>query len=95
MNVELQDKKGRFVPDARQDVTLMVESGRILGAGNGDPAYPVIDAPHPVIASPHPVIAGPDRQSHTFPAFNGRVQFIVEGSLSPAEARLSLADGNL
>ena len=39
VNVELQDKKGRFVPDARQDVTISTESGRIIGAGNGDPAY--------------------------------------------------------
>ena len=70
VNVELQDKKGRFVPDARQDVTLTIDSGRIIGAGNGDPACPVI-------AGPHPVIAGPDRQS--IPAFNGRAQFIVQG----------------
>ncbi len=80
VNVELQDKKGRFVPDARQDVTLMVESGRILGAGNGDPACPAI--------------AGPDRQSHTFPAFNGRAQFIVEGDLTPEKARLAIAGDN-
>ena len=65
VNVELQDKKGRFVPDARQDVTLTIDSGRIIGSGNGDPACPVI--------------AGPDRQSLTFPAFNGKAQFIVEG----------------
>lgn len=63
VNVELQDKKGRFVPDARQDVTLTIDSGRIIGAGNGDPACPVI--------------AGPDRQS--IPAFNGKAQFIVQG----------------
>ncbi len=70
VNVELQDKKGRFVPDARQDVTLTIDSGRIIGSGNGDPACPVI-------AGPHPVIAGPDRQS--IPAFNGKAQFIVQG----------------
>jgi len=39
VNVELQDEKGRFVPDACQDVTLSIDCGRIIGAGNGDPAY--------------------------------------------------------
>jgi len=39
VNVELQDEKGRFVPDACQNVTLAFDCGRIIGAGNGDPAY--------------------------------------------------------
>jgi len=79
VNIELQDKKERFVPDAGQDVTLTIESGRIIGAGNGDPAYLGPDNPGTV-----------NCRSFTIPAFNGRAQFIVEGELSPAEVRLSI-----
>lgn len=69
VNVELQDKKGRFVPDARQDVTLTIDSGRIIGAGNGDPAYLGPDNPGTT-----------DCKSFSIPAFNGRAQFILEES---------------
>lgn len=69
VNVEMQDKKGRFVPDACQDVTLTIDSGRILGAGNGDPAYLGPDNPGTV-----------NCRSFTIPAFNGRTQFILEES---------------
>ena len=69
VNVEMQDKKGRFVPDAREDVTLTIDSGRILGAGNGDPAYLGPDNPGTT-----------DCKSFTIPAFNGRAQFILEES---------------
>ena len=69
VNVELQDKKGRFVPDARQDVTLTIDSGRIIGAGNGDPAYLGPDNPGTT-----------DCKSFSIPAFNGRAQFIIEES---------------
>ena len=69
VNVSLLDAKGRWVPDACQDVTLSLDGpGRILGAGNGDPAY-----------------LGPDNpgnlgcRSFTIPAFNGHAQFILQG----------------
>ena len=69
VNVELRDKKGRFVPDANPILALNIGgSGHILGAGNGDPAYMGPDNPGVV-----------DCKSFTIPAFNGRAQFIVQG----------------
>jgi beta-galactosidase len=69
VNVELRDKKGRYVPDACPDLTLKVGgSGHIIGAGNGDPAY---------LGPDNPGVT--DCKSFTIPAFNGRAQFIVQG----------------
>ena len=69
VNVELRDKKGRFVPDACPALTLKVGgSGHIIGAGNGDPAYLGPDNPGVI-----------DCKEFSIPAFNGRAQFIVEG----------------
>ena len=76
VSIEMQDKKGRFVPDAREDVTLTIDSGRILGAGNGDPAYLGPDNPGTT-----------DCKSFTIPAFNGRAQFIVLGAPGMAQVR--------
>ena len=69
VNVELRDKKGRFVPNARPYLTLKVGgSGHIIGAGNGDPAYMGPDNPGTV-----------DCKDFSIYAFNGRAQFIIQG----------------
>ncbi|MBQ4175280.1 MAG: DUF4982 domain-containing protein, partial [Prevotella sp.] len=40
VSVEIQDSKGRIVPDACQMLTFRLDGhGRILGCGNGDPSY--------------------------------------------------------
>ena len=45
-NVKLCDSKGRFVPTACQDMVFDVPEGyRILGWGNGDPAFQHIERP--------------------------------------------------
>lgn len=45
-NVELCDSKGRFVPTACQDLTFEVPEGyRVLGWGNGDPAFQHLERP--------------------------------------------------
>lgn len=70
INVSLVDEKGRFVPDACDEVTITVgDSGaiRILGAGNGDPAFRGVERPAPGITP----------SSFTIPAFNGHAQFII------------------
>lgn len=70
INVSLVDEKGRFVPDACDEVTITVgDSGaiRILGAGNGDPAFRGVERPAP----------GTTPSSFTIPAFNGHAQFII------------------
>ena len=69
VNVTLKDKKGRFVPDACPTLTFTLDGpGTILGAGNGDPACPVIDNP-----------GTNECRSFTFPAFNGHAQLLVRG----------------
>ena len=73
--VELQDGKGRFVPDACPSLTLCIDGpGRIIGAGNGDPACMLIDHP-----------TEKDCRQFTFPAFNGRAQFLLEGEAGRIE----------
>ena len=70
VNVELRDAKGRFVPDACPSLTCTIDgSGHIIGAGNGDPSYLGPDNPGVL-----------DAKSFTIPAFNGRAQFLVQGS---------------
>ena len=96
VNVELQDKKGRFVPDACNVITLsMTGHGRIIGSGNGDPACLGPDTPSVITGSDPAVIAGSDSTviagsdpaviagpdwQSHTPAFNGRAQFIIEGN---------------
>ena len=76
VNIALNDAKGHFVPTASTPVTLSVEGeARILGGGNGDPAYHGKERPLP------------SESSFTMEAFNGRLQFLVQGK---GEVRLSL-----
>ncbi len=70
VNVAVVDSKGRFVPVASDMVEARVASGRILGGGNGDSAFRHKERPVP----------GSDGRSLELPAFNGRVQFLVEGA---------------
>ena len=68
VTVEVQDQKGRIVPDACPMLHFTLEGeGRILGAGNGDPMY--LGADHPQ-----------DQNCHEFsiPAFNGLAQIIIQ-----------------
>lgn len=37
VTIEALDARGRAVPDAQLDVSLVIEGGRIIGVGNGDP----------------------------------------------------------
>ena len=68
ITVEVQDQKGRVVPDACPMLHFTLEgAGRILGAGNGDPMY--LGADHPK-----------DMNCHQFsiPAFNGLAQILIQ-----------------
>ena len=68
VTVEIQDAKGRIVPDACPMLTLRVEGdARLLGCGNGDPAY--LGADHP---------KDKDCKEFRFPAFNGLAQVLVQ-----------------
>ena len=70
VTVEIQDVKGRIVPDACPMLTVSLEGdGHILGVGNGDPSYPGEDHPK-------------DRNCKEFriQAFNGLAQVLVQST---------------
>ena len=68
ITVEVQDQKGRVVPDACPMLTLRIEGdGRILGVGNGDPMY---------LGEDHPKTM--DCKEFSVPAFNGLAQVLVQ-----------------
>ena len=77
VNVSLVDAKGRFVSDACQKLTLSIDGpGRILGAGNGDPAY---------LGPDNPGIT--DCRIFTISAFNGHAQFVLQGVNSDSTSK--------
>ena len=84
ITVEVQDNKGRIVPDACPMLTFRLEGeGRIIGVGNGDPAY---------LGEDHPK----EKDCHEFgiPAFNGLAQMMIQSSQIPSALTLSCtADG--
>lgn len=74
ITVEVQDQRGRVVPDACPMLTFTLEGeGRIIGAGNGDPMYPGQDHPS-------------DVNCHEFniPAFNGLAQVQIQSASTPS-----------
>ena len=79
VTIEIQDQKGRIVPDACPKLTLRLEGhGRILGVGNGDPMY---------LGEDHPK----EKDCHVFsiPAFNGLAQVLVQSGDEAGMLKLS------
>ena len=75
LTVEIQDKKGRVVPDACPELNFHLEGeAHILGAGNGDPSY---------LGEDHP------KEHHCkdfrIPAFNGYAQILIQSEKKTAE----------
>ena len=68
ITIEVQDEKGRLVPDACPMLTIQLEgNARILGVGNGDPMYLGEDHPGDLHC-----------KSFSIPAFNGLAQVLVQ-----------------
>ena len=68
-NVKVLDAKGRFVPTACVPLQITVEGeARILGGGNGDPAFRAAERP-----------ADPSARIFTLSSFNGLAQFLLQG----------------
>lgn len=79
VNIEIQDSKGRIVPDACPLLTFRLEGdGRILGCGNGDPSY---------LGEDHP--KQKDAKQFSIPAFNGRAQVLIQSGHGNGTLRLS------
>ncbi len=79
VTIEVQDARGRVVPDACPVLTFHLEgNGRILGAGNGDPAY---------LGEDHP--RQQDCHDFTIPAFNGLAQVLIQSGRQPSPLTLT------
>ena len=85
ITIEVQDAKGRMVPDACPLLTFQIEGeGRILGAGNGDPMY---------LGEDHP--KHQDCKTFSMPAFNGMAQLLVQSTETAGDIRISCTSEGL
>ena len=85
VTVEIQDTRGRIVPNACPLLTLSLQGdGRILGMGNGNPAF---------LGEDHPR----EKDCHQFqiPAFNGLAQVLIQSGKTPAQLVLSCSGDKL
>ncbi len=80
VSVSVQDAKGRFVPTACLQVNIGVEGpARILGCGNGDPAFLKRERPE-----------DPDARTFTIDTFNGLAQVLIQSTGEPGDIKLTL-----
>jgi len=78
--VKLVDRKGRFVPDACEQLLLTVSGPvRILGVGNGDPAWQASERPE-----------DPDAESFRVKSFNGLAQVLLQSTRESGFATLTV-----
>ena len=81
----LKDRKGRFVPDACEWVDLQVNGpARILGVGNGDPAWQEKERPDE-----------PDARTFRVKTFNGLAQVLVQSDGVPGAVTLTVSGTGL
>jgi beta-galactosidase len=83
--VEVLDAKKHFVPDACEEVEITVSGPvRILGVGNGDPAYQVDERP-----------ADSEARTYHVRTFNGLAQVLIQSEKEAGDASVSvkLKDG--
>ncbi len=85
IKVSVIDKKRRFVPDACLPLTINVDGpARILGAGNGDPAYRNTERPE-----------NPDARSYTVHSFNGLAQVLLQSRGVAGPVKLTVSGDGL
>ena len=85
VTIEVQDAKGRVVPDACPMLSFHLEGeGHILGVGNGDPSF---------LGEDHPK----QRDCHDFsiPAFNGLAQVLIQSNRQPSTLTLTAQSDGL
>lgn len=84
VRVELQDKKGRFVPTACRNLTLKANGPvRILGVGNGDPSYQASERP-----------ADSESRIYQVKSFNGLAQVLLQSTHESGKATLTVEDAD-
>ena len=80
VNVAVRDAQGRFVPTACLPLQVTVAGpGRILGAGNGDPAFRAKERPD-----------DPQARTFTIDTFNGLAQVLIQSTGEPGDIQLTL-----
>ena len=85
ITIEVQDVKGRMVPNACPLLTFQLEGeGHILGAGNGDPMYLGEDYPK-----------RQEGRTFSIPAFNGLAQLLVQSTETAGNITLSCTSEGL
>lgn len=85
VNISVLDAKGRFVPDACPNLTFTLQGeGRIIGVGNGDPAYLGADHPQDI-----------NCKQFAIPAFNGHAQVIIQTTKQAGSVALSCTADNI
>lgn len=83
--VELQDKKGRFVPTACNELEFTVTGPvRILGVGNGSPAYQSTERPSDVNA-----------RTYQVKTFNGLAQILLQSTGEEGEVTMTVSSENI
>lgn len=86
LKVEVLDKKGRVVPTACNNVRInLTGPGRIIGVGNGDPAFHGAQRP----------ADGVEGRSFEVPTFNGLAQIIVQTDEQEGTIDVSVAADGL
>lgn len=84
-NVSVEDNKGRFVPDSNVELQIEVEGPvRILGVGNGDPAYQESERP-----------VDPESKTYKVKTFNGLAQILLQSTGEPGKGKLILKGGGI
>lgn len=85
VKVELKDKQGRFVPDACLPLSIeLIGEARILGVGNGDPAFQ--DEERPTNA---------DARTFHITTFNGLAQILIQSKTQTGVVRLKVKGESL
>ena len=83
--VEILDKKGRVVPTACEPLNLEVAGPvRILGVGNGNPAFQEKERPEET-----------DARTFSVDTFNGLAQILLQSTGNTGEATLTVRSDNL
>ena len=85
VDVAVLDSKGRFVPDANVVLDIKADGPvRILGAGNGDPAFRAPERP-----------TDPEARQFSISTFNGLARILVQSSSDEGAATLTVTTPGL